>query len=112
MDENKTMKQEKDLKAFLFTYYVATRKDPLSILIVAFDKKEAGDIFLKWTTDKNIQVLSLVIKAIRRNKRNAYYYTLERYNRQRRLVFDFNSDLNALIAVEHAEELEKEKAGL
>lgn len=77
-----------------------------SIVIIAHDKKEAGNTFIKWLHDKHMyeRVNGVVVQPTRKTKKNARMLTNEYYERQQRLVYDFNSDLNALRKAEETEE--------
>ena len=60
------MPKETKLKAFIATYYVVNENDPRSCAIIAYDKKEAGDIFIKWLKAKNMydRVTSVVCQSV------------------------------------------------
>ncbi len=79
---------KKTLKAFIVTYYLNNEDNPRSCAIVAYDKKEAGDIFIKWLNAKHMYevVTSLVVQPTRKTRRNKHMFTIEFYNRQNAFV--------------------------
>ena len=104
---------EKDLKAFLFTFYVQGIKDPRSIVIVAYAPAEANKLFIKWATDKNKYdvIYGVVSQRLRKSKKNNRFFTLDFYKREQRLIYEFDSDLKALLEAELKEERELLKEG-
>ena len=108
--EQRTM-TEKDLKAYIFTFYYKQEEKPRSLLIIAFNAKEATKLFTKWAcdTERYEHINGIICKNIRRNKDNNYYFTMERYNRQNRLVYEFDSSLQHLKEAEKREALEAER---
>lgn len=84
------MAKEKKLKAFMFIY---TREDeenaPLhSVVVVAFDAKEASKHFGAWLVLKHINILSLSIYPLRRNKKNASFFSQDFYDKQNMYLYD------------------------
>ncbi len=78
------MKNEKDLKAFLVTYLTDTEKDYKSVLVIAFKKDEAGKLFAQWAITNHIyeKINGVVVQQLRKNKRNAKFFTLDFYYKQ------------------------------
>lgn len=75
------------LKGFIVSYTLCN--DELrSVFVVAYSKKEAGNIFAKWAQGKNVyeQINGIVIQHARKNKRNQYMFTKEYYERQNSAV--------------------------
>lgn len=82
------MPKEETLKAFIVTYYVDNEDNPRSCVIISHDKKEAGDIFVKWlhATARYDHVTGLVVQRTRKTKRNAHMITKAFYERQNNFV--------------------------
>ena len=76
-------KQEK-LKAFIVTYYVDNEDNPKSCAVIAFNKKEAGEKFIKWLYAKNMydHVTSVVCQTARRTRKNAHIIKKDFYKKQ------------------------------
>ena len=71
------------LKGFIVSYTLSN--DELrSVFVIAYSKKEAGNIFAKWAQGKNVyeQIIGIVVQGTRKNKRNQYMFTKEYYERQ------------------------------
>lgn len=82
--EKKTM-QEKDLKAFLVSYVLDAKENDLkSVVVTAFTKKEAGDIFIKWAKGKRLyeRITAIVVQRVKKTKRNAMFFTMQFYKHQ------------------------------
>lgn len=95
MKENQ--KQEKDLKAFLFTFYFLGSETPRSIMIVAFSKDEASQLLIRWANAKKFKITGIVCKSTKKRKNNARFFTLKMYKKQ-------------FITIEAAEKLQKVEA--
>lgn len=83
------MSKQDLLKGFIVSYTLPN--DELkSIFVVAYSKKEAGNIFIKWAQGKNVyeQINGIVVQGARKNKRNKHMFTKEYYNRQNSAVND------------------------
>lgn len=82
------MPKETKLKAFIATYYVVNENDPRSCAIIAYDKKEAGDIFIKWLKAKNMydRVTSVVCQRTKRTRKNAHMINKDFYDKQNAFV--------------------------
>ena len=83
----KTIKAEK-LKAFIVTFYMDNEDNPKSVVVVAFNKEEAGKIFIKWLHAKGMyeRVYSLVVQQTRKTRKNAHMITKEFYEKQNNFV--------------------------
>ena len=81
------VKQEK-LKAFIVTWYVVNDDNPRSCVIIAHNKKEAGDIFIMWLKGKNMyeRVTSVVCQTARRTRKNAHMINNDFYDKQNAYV--------------------------
>ena len=81
------VKQEK-LKAFIVTWYFVNDDNPKSCVVIAHNKKEAGDIFVMWLKGKNIyeRVTSVVCQTARRTRKNAYMINNDYYDKQNAYV--------------------------
>ena len=81
------VKQEK-LKAFIVTYYVDNEDNPKSCVVIAFNKKEAGERFIKWLNGKNMyeRVTSVVCQTARRTRKNAHMISKDFYDKQNAYV--------------------------
>lgn len=88
------MAKENNLKAFIVSFAItgsdAEHNDIKSVAITAYDKKEAGDIFIKWTQAKNIyeRVNGVVVQQARKTKKNARLFTIDFYKKQNAFVDD------------------------
>lgn len=81
------MSKQDLLKGFIVSYTL--NNDILrSVFVVAYSKKEAGNIFVKWAQGKNVyeQINGIVVQGARKNKRNQYMFTKEYYERQNNVV--------------------------
>lgn len=81
--------KEKRLKAFLVSYVLDAKENDLkSVVITAFTKKEAGDLFIKWSKGKSLyeRITGIVVQGVRMTKRNAHFFTKEYYKRQNAFV--------------------------
>ena len=75
------------LKGFIVSYTLLNN-ELRSAFVVAYSKKEAGNIFVKWAQGKNVyeQINGIVVQRARKNKRNQYMFTKEYYERQNSAV--------------------------
>lgn len=80
-------KQEK-LKAFIVTYYVDNEDNPRSCAIIAYNKEEAGDIFIRWLKAKKWyeRVTSVVCQRTKRTRKNAHMINKDFYDKQNAFV--------------------------
>ena len=78
------MAKEETLKAFIATYYVDNEDNPRSCAIIAHDKKEAGDIFIRWLKARNKydRVKSVVCQRTKRTRKNAHMINKDYYDKQ------------------------------
>lgn len=81
------MKKQDLLKGFIVSYTLHN-DEFRSVFVVAYSKKEAGNIFVKWAQSKNVyeQINGIVVQDVRKNKRNQYMLTKEYYERQNSVV--------------------------
>ena len=81
-------KQETKLKAFIVTYYVDNEDDPRSCAIIAYNKEEAGDIFIRWlkAVKKYDRVTGVVCQRTRRTRKNAHMINKDFYDKQNAFV--------------------------
>lgn len=83
---------QETLKAYIVTYAIAGKEADknmlLSVVIVAFNKQEAGDIFIRWAHAKNIYecINAVICQRTRKTKRNAHMLTNTIYKRQYALI--------------------------
>lgn len=88
---------ENELKAFIVSYTLNVvvnittqeRKQVVkSVVILAFDKKEAGDIFVRWAHTLHLyeHIDGVVCQETKKNKYNKDFITLHNYNEQLKLV--------------------------
>lgn len=79
---------ETKLKAFIVTYYVDNLDKPRSCAIIAYDKKEAGDIFIKWAkaTNNYERINGVVCQRTKRTRKNAHMINKDFYERQNAFV--------------------------
>ena len=78
---------EAKLKAYIVTYTFESKADEddmHSVVIIAYSKDEAGDIFIKWLNAKHMYevVRGVVVQQTRKTRRNAHMFTREFYNKQ------------------------------
>lgn len=75
----------KSLKAYLITYTIGEGKSQLtkSVAVFAYDKVEAGDVFIKWAQAKGVygQIGGVVAQPLKKNKRTQAQL-LDLYTRQ------------------------------
>lgn len=78
------MPKQETLKAFIITYYVDNEDKPKSFAIIAYNKKEAGDIFIRWLKAVNMYdiVTSVVSQRTRRTRKNAHMISKNFYDKQ------------------------------
>lgn len=80
------------LKAYIITYTLTNvgenENDTRSVVIIAYDKKEAGDLFIKWlqATDMYNNVGGVVVQRTKKTKRNGHMITPAFYQRQNKYV--------------------------
>lgn len=77
------MKKQDLLKGFIVSFTLHN-EELRSVFVVAYSKKEAGNIFVKWAQGKNVyeQINGIVVQGTRKNKHNQYMFTKEYYERQ------------------------------
>ena len=89
MPKNET---QPTLKAYIITYTLTHvsegENDTKSVVIIAYDKKEAGDLFIKWLQAKDMynNVGGVVVQRTKKTKRNANMVTKSFYDRQNKYV--------------------------
>lgn len=89
--EEKTKQKSKDLKAFLITFTLSTREndnETKTFVVIAYDKKEAGDLFIKFAKAKDIYnyIDAIVVQRTRKTKKNAHMITKDYYIKQNKFV--------------------------
>ena len=92
------MAKEKQLSAYLISYnyheaHSATKEVMLrNIIIVAYDKKEAGDMFIEWLLQKNIyeRVDGVVVQKMRKSKKNKQFFTQDYYDKEVLYLYHHN----------------------
>lgn len=74
-------KKEKDLLAFVVTYYLDQQEKPHGVAIIAFDEKEATDMFVRHAKAKHLyeHINGIVCQKVRRTKENAHMRTMDFY---------------------------------
>ena len=90
------MGKEKKLKAFMvsYCYHEAHSEGNESVIrnitIVAYDKKEAGDIFIEWLLHKGLyeRVDGVVVQKLHKTKANKSFFTQEYYEKQNMFVYN------------------------
>lgn len=83
------MAKEEKLKAFIVTYYVDNEEDnPRSCAIIAYNKQEAGDIFIKWLHAKGAyeRITGVVVQPTRKTRKNAHMINKDFYDKQNAFV--------------------------
>ena len=77
---------EQDLKCYIVTYTLLTAgsEDTKSNFVIAFDKKEAGDLFIKWAQGKKLysSIGGIVVQETKKTPQNQHMFTLDYYNKQ------------------------------
>ena len=82
------------LKAYIITYTLTHvsegENDTRSVVVIAYEKKEAGDLFIKWLQAKETynNVGGVVVQRTKKTKRNANMITPAFYQRQNKYVDD------------------------
>lgn len=90
------MGAEKKLKAFIvsFSYHEAHSEsnDVLvrSVVLVAYDKEEAGTLFVTWVKAKGFyeRVDGVVVQKLQKTRKNKHFFTEDFYNRQNNFIED------------------------
>ena len=78
----------KKLNAYIVSYAMqgkeANKNDIKSIVIVAYSKKEAGDIFIRWAHAKRLykRICACVTQKARKTRQNSHMITKDFYERQ------------------------------
>lgn len=88
----------KKLKCFIVSFKLVDKVDYHNVMISAYDQKEALKIFITHMDNKHIEVdeSAIIIQNTRKTKLNSRFFTLDYYNDEIALVFEYNSDLQAL----------------
>ena len=77
---------EQDLKCYLVTYTLlqAGSEDTHTIFVIAFDKKEAGDLFIRWAQGKKLYstIGGIVVQETKKTPQNQHMFTLDYYKKQ------------------------------
>lgn len=75
-------------------YYLDNEANPKSCAIIAYNKKEAGDLFIRWlkAVKKYEQVTGVVCQRTRRTRQNAHMFTKDFYNMQINFVKDLEAN--------------------
>lgn len=85
---------EETLKAYIVSYAIAGKEadknDIKSVVIVAYNKKEAGDIFIRWARAKHIyeRINAVVAQRTKKTSRNKHMFTKDFYGRQNAYIYD------------------------
>ena len=94
----KQTNKEKDLKVFLASYVLDAKENDLkSVVVTAFTKKEAGDLFIKWAKGKSLyeRITAIVVQRVKKTKHNARFFTKEYYEAQNYFVLSMNGKADA-----------------
>lgn len=85
---------QETLKAFIVTYQIDNAKDLKSVVIIAYSKKEAGDLFIEWATNKDLydKIVAIVVQRTRKTKRNKHMLTKDFYEKQKDFVYNMVKD--------------------
>ena len=84
----KQTSKTKQLKAFLVTFSLENEKDLKSVVVIAYDKKDACTIFTRWASGKNLydKMNAVCAQTMRKSKRNAHIISEEYYKCQNEFV--------------------------
>ena len=76
------------LHSYIVSYYMYSNDSPHGLVVVAYSKKEAGDLFIRFMKAKKLydSVIGVVVTTATKTKENAHFYTLEYYNKQYELI--------------------------
>ena len=87
---------EKDLKAFIATFYLNGVEDPQSVAFIAVTLKEAQDTFIKWARGRGLydRMASIVVQRLHKTKNNKHLFTIEFYERQNAFVNKIFNEIN------------------
>lgn len=79
---------EKDLKAFVASFYTNNDDNPKSVVVIAFTLKEAQDTFTKWAKARQLydRIISIVMQRLHKNKHNSHMLTLDFYEKQNEFI--------------------------
>lgn len=61
-----------------------------NLVVVAYDKKEAGDLFIEWLNHLGIyeRVDGVVVQKLRKTKANKRFFTQDYYDKQNMFVYN------------------------
>lgn len=79
---------ETKLKAFIVTYFKDNEDKPKSCVIIAHDKEEAGNIFVRWAkaTNNYEHINGVVCQRTKRTRKNAHMIRKDFYDKQNAYV--------------------------
>ena len=82
----------KTIKAYLVTYTKASTPlvETKTVVVFAYDKQEAGDLFVKWAKAMGHyeSITNTVVQVARRTKRNKRFFSVKTYNEQCKAIED------------------------
>ena len=75
---------ERKLKAFIISVYIDDETNIKSCVVIAYDKKEAGNIFVKWAKAKHVyeRINGIVCQEVKKTSKNSHMISVEFYNKQ------------------------------
>ena len=79
---------EKDLKAFVASFYTNNDDNPKSVVVIAFTLKEAQTTFETWAKARQLydRIVSIVMQRLHKTKHNKHMFTLEFYEKQNEFI--------------------------
>ena len=71
--------------------------DIKSIAIVAFSKKEAGNLFIRWTKAKGLyeRITAIVVQRTKKTKANKHMFAIDFYEKQEAFICDLERKADA-----------------
>ena len=90
--------QEK-LKAFIVSFELSDESELKNVAIIAYTKREAGDLFIAWATANKLydKIVAIVVQRTKKTKRNKHMFTKDFYEKQKAHIDDMRKDGQAWV---------------
>lgn len=88
------MPKQETLKAFIVTYIVDNEDNPKSCAIIAYNKREAGDLFIRWlkAVKKYERVTGVVCQRTKKTRENAHMINKDFYDKQNACIEELEAN--------------------
>lgn len=85
---------QETLKAFIATFQLSDESELKSVAIIAYTKKEAGDLFIEWAKGNKLydKIVAIVVQRTKKTKRNKHMFTKDFYEKQKAHIDDMRKD--------------------